>query len=35
MGLSMFLPIATFQYLNPKEVGGVLGYGMLYYSKNI
>jgi len=26
MGLSMSLPIATFQYLNPKEVGGVLGY---------
>jgi hypothetical protein len=34
MGLSMFLPITTFQYLNPKEVGGVLGYRMLYYSKN-
>ena len=28
MGFSIALPFAVFQYLNPKESGGVFGYGI-------
>jgi hypothetical protein len=34
MGLSIALPFAVLQYLNPRESGGVFGYGIYYYSKD-
>jgi hypothetical protein len=34
IGFSIFLPFAVLQYLNPREVGGIFGYGIFYYSKD-